>query len=365
VPEKPADLLLQLMEIQSPTGEEGAIARFLHERLGQTGRPAVLDGKSVLIPPPPPDGRPMVLLAGHSDTVPPSGNAKPRRDGETIWGRGAVDMKGGLAVMISLLDDPAIGRGWARVGAIFYSGEEGSSDGNDLRRLLAKGTPAAEWALSADLAVVLEPTGGAIEVACVGVVNAEVVFRGTSCHSARPWLGRSAVDEALPFLSRIAAFSPRDHDVAGFIFRETAVVTMLRAGTARNVVPGELVANLNYRFPPGWDPERARAAVSDLTAGAAEVRISEIGPSGTIPFDRPLFATFLERSGCTPRAKQGWTDVARFGALGVPALNFGPGDPGLCHTDDERTTIGALDACRSTLAAFLTGEGPFGSRQGD
>jgi succinyl-diaminopimelate desuccinylase len=270
-------------------------------------------------------------------------------------------MKGGLAVILSLLDDPAIGTGWARVGAIFYAGEEGPAEGNDLRRLL-EGSGA--WARDADLVIVCEPTACAIEVGCVGVVNAEVAYRGVACHSARPWLGRSALDKALPFLERVAAFAPREHDVAGFVFRETAVVTVLRAGDVRNVVPGDLQANLNYRFPPGWDEGRARAAVAALTGDADEVRIRDFAPSGTIPIERPLFATFLRGSGRPARAKQGWTDVARFGALGTPALNFGPGDPGLCHCDDERIDVGSLEECRATLESFLSGEGPF-RRKGD
>jgi len=355
------------MEIQSPTGEEEALARTLRDRVARSGRPITMDGRSVIAHPAPAaqadsgrDARPLVVLAGHIDTVPPRGNATPRRDGATIWGRGAVDMKGGLAVMVSLLDDRAIGAEWARVGAIFYAGEEGPADGNDLGRLLAEDEGPAAWARAADLAILLEPTGGAVEIGCVGTVNAEVIFRGVPCHSARPWLGRSAIDAAIPFLDRVAAFTPREHAVAGCTFRETAVVTTLRAGVTRNVVPGELDANLNYRYPPGWDADRARAAVLDLAAGADEVRITDLAPAGAIPLDRPLYAAFLARSGCPARAKQGWTDVARFGAIGVPALNFGPGDPGLCHCDDERIEIGSLETCRRTLASFLTGEGPFG-----
>lgn len=347
------------MEIQSPTGEEEAIARFLRDRVASARRSAILDGRSVVVPPAVDDSRPLVLIAGHIDTVPPRGNAEPRRDGETIWGRGAVDMKGGLAVMLSLLDEPAIGVGWARVGAVFYAGEEGPAEGNDLGRLLEG---AARWGRDAELGILLEPTGDAIEVGCVGVVNAEVIFRGVAAHSARPWLGRSAVDAAIPFLERIASFAPREHSVSGFLFRETAVVTILRAGTTRNVVPGELTANLNYRFPPAWDEARARARVMELTAGADETRVGDVAPGGAIPTERPLFATFLAESGRPARAKQGWTDVARLSALGVPALNFGPGNPDFCHTDDEQTTIGSLERCRMTLLSFLMGARPFERR---
>ena len=261
--------------------------------------------------------------------------------------------------MLSLLDDPRIGAEWARVGAVFYAGEEGPAEANDLGRLLEG---SAEWGRHADLGILLEPTGDGIEVGCVGVVNAEVIFRGVPCHSARPWLGRSAIDAALPFLGRIAAFAPREHSASGFTFRETAVVTTLHGGSARNVVPGEVIANLNYRFPPGWDVDRARERILLLAEGADNVRIVDLAPAGAIPITRPLFAAFLDGSGCPARAKQGWTDVARLSSLGVPALNFGPGDPGLCHTDDERTTIGALERCRNTLSSFLTGEGPFGRR---
>ncbi len=355
------DDLIRLMEIQSPTGEEEAIARFLRDRIALAHRPVAIDGRSVVVPPVADDARPLVLLAGHVDTVPARGNAIPRRDGAWIWGRGAVDMKGGLAVILSLLDDQRVGAGWARVGALLYAGEEGPAEGNDLGRLLEG---PAHWGCRAAFGILLEPTGDGIEVGCVGAVNAAVIFRGVPCHSARPWLGRSAVDAALPFLERIASFSPREHSVSGFAFRETAVVTTLHAGTARNVVPGDLTANLNYRFPPGCDVVRALANVHDLAREADEVRIVDLAPAGAIPIDSPLFAAFLERSGRPARAKQGWTDVARLSSLGVPALNFGPGDPGLCHTDDERTTVEALEECRGTLSSFLTGEGPFGRRLG-
>ena len=352
--------LMKLIEIPSVTGEEGRLAHHLRDRLAATGRPVVLDAMSLLVPPPD-DSRPLVVLSGHLDTVPPRGNEIPRLDGGEVWGRGAADMKGGLAVIASLLDDPRTGAGWARVGAILYTGEEGPMEQNDLGRLL---DGAASWATSAALAILLEPTDVHIEVGCVGLVNAEVVFRGEACHSARPWLGRNAVEMALPWLESIAGFRPRDHEVAGFTFRETATVTTLHAGTARNMVPGELVANLNYRFPPGWDLERGRSAARRLAEGAGEVRVIDEAPSAEVPIERPQFAAFVQGSGLPCRAKQAWTDVAQFSARGVPALNFGPGDPQLAHRDDERVRIEALDRCHATIAAFLAGDVPFSKGKG-
>jgi succinyl-diaminopimelate desuccinylase len=265
-------------------------------------------------------------------------------------------MKGGLAVIADLLDDPRIGAGWCRVGVILYAGEEGPLEENDLGRLLEG---AAKWAASAALAILLEPTDAQIEVGCVGLVNVEVIFRGEACHSARPWLGRSAVEIALPWLESIAAFQPREHEIAGFTFRETATITTLQAGTARNIVPGELIANLNYRFPPGWDRDRGRRMACNLAEGAGEVRVVDEAPSAEVPLERPQFAAFVHGSGLPCRAKQAWTDVAQFSELGVPALNFGPGDPQLAHRDDERVRIEALDRCRATIEAFLVGDAPF------
>ncbi len=349
-----------LMAIASVTGDETALALHLRDRLARGGREVVLHDKSLLVPPAD-DGRPLVVLAGHLDTVPPQGNQSPRRDGRTLWGRGSADMKGGLAVIASLLDRATIGSGWARVGAILYAGEEGPIEQNALAPLLDG--PAA-WALGAGLAILCEPTAAEIEVGCVGTVNLEAVFRGEACHSARPWLGRSAINLALPWLERIARFDPREHDIHDFRFRETATVTTLRSGIARNVVPGELIANLNYRFPPGWDRAQGRAAALALAEGADEVRVLDVAPSGDIPLEQPLFAAFVRGSGAASRAKQAWTDVAQMSERGIPALNFGPGDPQFAHRDDERTTLDSLERCRSILAAFLEGDGPFGMKGG-
>lgn len=347
-----------LMEISSVTGNEEALARSLFERLSRSGRTTILEDRSVVVAPPEGD-RPLVLLAGHLDTVPPQGNERPRREGSTLWGRGAADMKGGLAVIVTLMECASVGSGWARVGAILYAGEEGPLAGNDLGRLL---DGPARWALGAGLAIVCEPTAAEIEVGCVGTVNVEASFRGEACHSARPWLGRSSITRALPWLEQVSRFEPQEHMVHGFSFRETATVTTLRAGAARNVVPGELVANLNYRFPPGWDLDRGIAAALAIAGGADEARMIDAAPSGAILLDRPLFAAFMKGSGAASRAKQGWTDVAQLSARGVPALNFGPGDPQLAHRQDERTTLESLVSCREILAAFLEGDAPFGNR---
>jgi succinyl-diaminopimelate desuccinylase len=352
------DATAELMRIPSVTGDEGSLATHLCDRLSRGGREVRLDGRSVTVAPAD-DARPLVVLVGHLDTVPPRGNDRPRRDGNVLWGRGSADMKGGLAVIASLLDRATIGAGWARVGAILYAGEEGPIDGNDLSRLV---DGPAGWALAAELAILCEPTDAEIEVGCVGTVNLEAVFRGEACHSARPWLGRNAIVPALPWLERIARFEPRGHLGRGYRFRETASVTTLRAGVSRNVIPGELIANLNYRYPPGWSREEGRAAAAALAEGVDEVRIVDVAPSGAIPLDRPLYAAFLRDSGVTSRAKQAWTDVAQMSERGVPALNFGPGDPQLAHRDDERTTLESLERCQTILASFLEGDGPSGRR---
>ena len=350
--------LMKLIAIPSVTGDEERLARYLRDRLAATGRPVVLDGSSLLVPPED-DTRPLIVLSGHLDTVPPRGNETPRLETDAVWGRGAADMKGGLAVIASLLDDPQTGAGWSRVGAILYAGEEGPMEQNDLGRLL---DGAAKWAARAALAILLEPTDAHIEVGCVGLVNVEAIFRGEACHSARPWLGCNAVEMALPWLASIAKFQPREHEVAGFTFRETATVTTLHAGTARNIVPGELIANLNYRFPPGWDRDRARKSACSLAEGASEMRVVDEAPSAEVPIERPQYAAFVHGSGLPCRAKQAWTDVAQFSERGVPALNFGPGDPQLAHRDDERVRIDAMDRCHATVRSFLVGDAPFSQR---
>jgi succinyl-diaminopimelate desuccinylase len=346
-----AELLEALVDMPSVTGDEARIVAWVRARLAALGRGEVLTSGLSTVWRGPSRGRPLVVLAGHLDTVPPNGNEGARRDGERIYGIGTTDMKAGDAVMLALLEslDPAALR--FDLAAVFYDAEEGPSEDNGLKRVLAE----MPWLGEARLAVLLEPTDLRVELGCVGALNAEVRVRGKAAHSARPWLGVNAVAEAAAWLGEITRFPVTPVSVGGVEFRETLAVTTLRAGRARNVVPDELVANLNYRFPPDRTMADAERRVRALVPAAFEVTIVDRAEPGRVCGDRPEVREFIERFATPLAGKQGWTDVARFTAAGIPAFNYGPGIPELAHQADEYCPIPNLHVVYANLAAFLGG----------
>jgi succinyl-diaminopimelate desuccinylase len=344
-----ADILEMLVNVPSVTGEEQEIADLVATRLAATRSGEVLcSGRSVVWRGPS-RARPLVVLAGHLDTVPPNGNAVARREGDRLYGLGTTDMKAGDAVMLALVEslDPAALR--FDLACVFYDGEEGPAEGNSLGRLIGE----MPWLREASFAVLLEPTANAVEVGCNGVLNAEVRVAGKAAHSARPWSGVNAVEQAADWLARITRFETVPHDVHGVTYRETLQVTTLRAGRARNVVPDELVANLNYRFPPTTDGGAAERRLRALVPETFGFTVVDRAEPGRVCLDHPEVAGFVERFGATVAAKQGWTDVARFTSAGIPAFNFGPGIPELCHQAGEYCEIPALETAYRWLAAFL------------
>jgi succinyl-diaminopimelate desuccinylase len=213
------------------------------------------------------------------------------------------------------------------------------------------------WLNEARLAVLLEPTDLRVELGCIGVMNAEVRVTGKSAHSARPWLGVNAVERAVPWLTEITKFPVTPVSVKGVEYRETLQVTTLRAGRTRNVVPDELVANLNHRFPPGRTLEEAGRRLRALVPAEFEFRIVDQAPAGEVCADRPEVREFIERFRLPIAGKQGWTDVARFTEAGIPAFNFGPGVPEQAHQADEYCPLDNLLPAYETLASFLAREG--------
>jgi succinyl-diaminopimelate desuccinylase len=342
-------LLGTLVDIPSVTGREAAAAAFVASRLERLGSGECLRSGEAVVWRGPRRGRPLVVLAGHLDTVPAQGNEKARLVGDRLYGLGASDMKSGLAVMLALLEslDPAGLR--FDLAAVFYDGEEGPQEDDGLGRVLAT----MPWLGEAELAVLLEPTDTAVEVGCNGVLNVEVRVPGRSAHSARPWTGVNAVERAAPWLAQIVRFPVTPARVQGLEFRETLQVTTLAAGRARNMVPDELVVNLNHRFPPDRTLAEAEARVRALVPADFAVRVVDRAGPGLVCLDRPRVREFLERTGRPASGKQGWTDVARFSELGVPALNFGPGLPDQCHVADEYCPTANLLRAYEVLAGFL------------
>jgi succinyl-diaminopimelate desuccinylase len=258
-------------------------------------------------------------------------------------------MKGGDAVMLALTEslDPARLR--FDLAVVFYDAEEGPHEANGLGRLLEE----LPWLREAALAILLEPTAARAELGCNGTMNVEVRVRGKRAHAARPWTGVNAIERAAPWLADIVRFPVTPVIVQGLEFRETLQVTRLQAGGARNVVPDEFTANLNHRYPPGRTPAEAETRLRALVPAEFEFQVVDQAPPGLVCLDRPLVREFVGRFQLEVTGKQGWTDVARFTAAGVPALNFGPGLPDLCHVTDEYCPVPNLARANDCLARFL------------
>jgi succinyl-diaminopimelate desuccinylase len=365
-----ADLLETLVNIPSETGHESALAAWVMKRLdGIPHGERMRSGNAVIwrgprgsgpgrAPGAVPEGgqpetaRPLILLAGHLDTVPARGNHEARRVGDRLYGLGSTDMKSGDAVMLALLETLDPGRLRCDLAAVFYDAEEGPQEGNGLRRLLGE----LPWLRRARLAILLEPTDLKVELGCNGSINAEVRVTGKSGHSARPWTGVNAVERAAPWLAEVTRFPATKLEVGEVEFVETLQVTTVRAGHARNVIPDELVANLNYRFPPDRTLEQAERRLRDLVPQEFELAVVDRAAPGLVCSDLEEVREFIRRFGANVAGKQGWTDVAQFTAAGIPAFNFGPGIPELCHQADEYCPVENLGVAYRWLRDFLTEE---------
>lgn len=297
--------------------------------------------------------RPMrLVLAGHTDTVPPNGNATARIDGDVLWGLGAADMKGGLAVMLALAEQvpaPAVD-----VTFVFYAGEEVTAEHNGLGHLL-RDRPDL---LTGDVAILGEPTGGELEAGCQGTLRLEVVLRGQRAHTARPWMGRNAIHRLGEVLRAMEGFEERQPVIEGCQYREALQAVMVGGGVAGNVVPDRAVLTLNRRFAPDRSEAEAEAEVRALLAPVLEegdeVRMVDSAPAAAPGLHHPILRALVERHGLAVRAKLGWTDVARFAAIGMPACNLGPGDALHAHTAEERVERVSLERAYRALHAILT-----------
>jgi succinyl-diaminopimelate desuccinylase len=256
-------------------------------------------------------------------------------------------MKGGVAVQLKVA--AALAEPSRDLTFVFYDNEEVEADRNGLGRLAREH---ADW-LTGDLAVLLEPTGAGIEGGCNGTLRAEVVTRGVAAHSARWWRGVNAIHEAGRVLARLQAYQPREVEVEGLVFREGLSAVAISGGIAGNVIPDVCRVLVNYRFAPDKDLPSATEHVREVFEGY-EVTVVD-GADGARPgLDRPAAAAFVAAIGAEPSAKYGWTDVARFSGLGIPALNFGPGDPSVAHADDEHVPVAQLRACERALLTWLS-----------
>lgn len=292
-----------------------------------------------------------VVLAGHIDTVPlsvpPVGpNLPTRREGDQLWGRGTVDMKGGVAVMLRIareLTEPT-----RDITFLFYECEEIDGEFNGLARV----GEASPELLQGDFAVLLEPTNGAIEGGCKGTLRVEVVTKGIAAHSARPWKGHNAIHDAAPVLARLADYEASTVTVDGLDYHEALQAVGITGGIAGNVIPDRCTVTVNYRYAPDKDSEAAFAHVQQVFSGY-EVTLRDAADGARPGMDLPAAQEFVAALGVAVGPKEGWTDVARFSALGIPAVNYGPGDPNLAHMDDERAPVQQYVDAEAALLRWL------------
>ncbi len=341
------DSLVEIVNIPSVTRNEAEICAWLHDRYVDR-YPIQRIGNALVIGAPEPDSD-FVVLYGHTDTVPVQGDWRARIEDDRIVGLGTSDMKAGLAVMMELLDNGVREEEGSLV-YVFYDAEEGPADENGLEDVL----DTARWLTGADLSIVLEPTDLNLELGCNGAMNADIVFRGSTAHSARPWLGENAVTKAGDWLAAMHRRKPELVDISGLEYREVFSVTKASGGIANNIIPGEFVVNLNYRFPPIYSIEEAEERLRDVARAADEVVVKDRAPSGSVDLDHPGVQRLDALIGRERLAKQGWTDVARLTSRGAVAVNYGPGIVAQAHQVGEYVPMGNMETVYSVLHEFLT-----------
>ncbi|WP_250258720.1 succinyl-diaminopimelate desuccinylase [Dermabacter sp. Marseille-Q3180] len=348
------ELARAIVDTESVSGNETALADKVETTLRAAGHLEVIRDGDTVIARTHLDRAERVILAGHLDTVPVAGNLPSCVqvvDGqERLIGRGACDMKGGVAVFLALacaLETPRHDLTW-----IFYDHEEVDASLNSLTRL-ARERPEL---LEADFAILGEPSNGGVEAGCKGTMRVRLTARGVAAHSGRAWIGKNAIHGLAGALTRLAEYEPKDVEIDGLVYRECLNAVAIDGGIATNVIPDRAEILVNYRFAPNVTENEALAHVKHVFAGLdLEFEVTD-SSGGALPgLTRPAARDFLAALGndVSVEAKQGWTDVARFSALGTPAVNFGPGDPLLAHTDGEFIPTVALTQCYESLERFL------------
>jgi succinyl-diaminopimelate desuccinylase len=339
-----AERTLDLVNIPSESGREMEMYSYITSVVPL--EQAFADGETVIFAKR--SGKPLVLLAGHTDTVPAQGNLPGRIEDGSVVGLGASDMKGGLAVMIELAHWAAETDLAYDLGLLFFPREELGPAQNPLPAVFDHTGLVDE----AQLVICLEPTDNTLQLGCLGNLNASIVFEGRSAHSARPWLGVNAIGVALEGLHSVLTAEPRDVDVEGLMFREVMSVTQLHAGIATNVIPARAEATINFRYAPDRTPESAAARIHELWPGAT---ITANSPPAHVALRSPIVERLRAAGGLAVEPKQAWTNVADFAARGLDAVNFGPGATRFAHAVDERVEIGELERTFASLQRFLAG----------
>ena len=345
------ELTRAICDIESVSGNEKELADAIESALAKYAHLEVMRDGDALVARTNFGHATRVVIAGHIDTVPVADNLPikllPMEREQVLWGRGTVDMKAGVAVQLKLaatLDKTNTDVTW-----VFYDHEEVEASLNGLGRI-ARNRPDL---LDASFAVLCEPSNAQVEGGCNGTIRVEVRARGVKAHSARSWMGKNAVHASAEILNRLNAYEPQSVEVDGLVYRESMNAVLISGGMATNVIPDECVVTVNYRFAPSKSGEEATAHLSELFDGF-EVVVTDLSEGARPGLDLPEAAAFVAATGSTPKPKYGWTDVARFSALGIPAVNFGPGDPNKAHADDENVPVSQIFACEAALRTWLT-----------
>lgn len=346
-----AELTIDVCNIESVSGNEKTLADLVEKSLDFAHLEVIRDGNAVIAKTN--LGRAKrIILAGHLDTVPIADNLPAKlmhfEREQVVWGRGSVDMKGGVAVFLKLaseLVNPKYDLTW-----IFYDQEEVESEKNGLGRI-AKNQPEL---LKGDFAILGEPSSAQLEGGCNGTLRIQISTKGQKAHSARPWMGSNAIHSMSEVLQRLTAYKPAEVNVDGLVYRESLNAVGISGGVANNVIPDWATVTVNYRFAPDKTTKQAIEYLENYFKGFSFL-VTDQAPAARPGLDLPEVQEFIEVLGTQPRAKYGWTDVARFSELGIPAVNFGPGNPSKAHADDESVPVGHLQDCYEALNSWLSG----------
>jgi len=347
------DLTKAICDVESVSGNERALADSIEAALSACAHLEVIRNADAIVARTNLGLPTRIVIAGHIDTVPVADNLPTEFreiNGERhLWGRGTVDMKAGVAVQLKLaaeLANPNVDLTW-----IFYDHEEVDATLNGMGRL-ARTQPEL---LKGDFAVLCEPTAAVIEGGCNGTMRVEVATAGVKAHSARAWMGKNAIHGLAEALVRLNAYEPQEVEVDGLVYRESLNAVLVGGGIATNVIPDAATITVNYRFAPSKSEADAEAHLREVFAGLdAVVTVADSAAGARPGMDQPAAQAFVAATGLQVRPKYGWTDVARFSALGVPAINFGPGDPNKAHADDESVPVAQIYACEAALRKWLT-----------